>query len=256
MTGADDKMASRASSASEGEVFEKQHKANTLSHSRESAIDDSDRVFGLDGTSDVYGKRLKKREGCKLTFQGHDYRALSRSPSPYRRKPSRSPSPYRRNRDRSPSPYRRNRNRSPSPYRHSRGNRGHDGHDSRSSHNKRKASPQRHNRPDKRYHADGSRHHDRRQKSQYDDPRVGPRQSGSNKDGNASDRRYPPPISYADNELPNPVPGFHDVRRSLNNGRHNGRQHDDNGHRSRLNASDFTKPANDAKSSRTTDVEM
>lgn len=48
-------MASRSSSTSEGEVVN-QNKANTTSQRGEQAINDSGRVFGLDGTSDRSGK--------------------------------------------------------------------------------------------------------------------------------------------------------------------------------------------------------
>ena len=210
--------APRASTASEGEVT----KANMLNQSRELAIDGSDRMFGLDGASDLYSKTPKTRTGQMLNDAGHDYRARSRSPSPYRRKPSRSPSPYRRKRD----------DRSPSPYRHGRGG-GHSN-ESRSSHNKRKASPPpRPGRPDKRYQADGNRKDDRRHKAQYDDARAGSRQSGPRNDlTDTGDRHFPSPISYADNEHPPPVPGFNDGP----NGRNGGRQQNDNGHRSRTQA--------------------
>ncbi|KAF2712280.1 kinase-like protein, partial [Pleomassaria siparia CBS 279.74] len=217
-----------SSSASEGEVVE-QLKANTLSHSRESTkLTAPDRVFGLDGASDHYG---------------HNYRARSRSPSPYRRKATRSPSPYRRTRDRSPSPYR-----------HGRGNRG-GGHDSRASYNKRKASPPpRPGRPDKRYHADSSRHDERKP----NDTRVGSRQSGAQGNrANTGDERYPPPISYVDNDHPIPVPGFNGVLQ----GRSNGRQQNENGHRVSPHGLNSTKQGKDMKHADTAggqsnDVEM
>jgi serine/threonine-protein kinase PRP4 len=219
----DSMAASRANTASAGEATEQNNKANTLSHSRELAIDGTDRMFGLEGASDNYGKQPKTQGGRMLNDPGHNYRARSRSPSPYRRKPSRSPSPYRRKHD----------DRSPSPYRHGRGNRGGHSNDSRSSHNKRKASPPpRPGRPDKRYHADGSRQDDRRQKTQYDDSRAGSRQSGQKDRAEADDRRFPSPISYADNEQSPPVPGFHDVL----NGRNSSRQQNDNAYRSRPHA--------------------
>ncbi|KAF1836232.1 kinase-like protein [Decorospora gaudefroyi] len=171
---------SPSSSASEGEVLDTRHKANTVNSRDESAINGSSRVFGLDGASD-------------------SYRALSRSPSPYRhrrRTPSRSPSPYRRNRarDRSPSPYRRSRE--------DRATR-----DSRAY--KRKASPPR-ARPDKRHHADRGRHGDPRRGQ-------GPPQAGFVREHNAvTDRPYPKPISYAEVENPKPVPNF---REGLSNNR-------------------------------------
>src|SRR5690349_19769003 len=147
-------MASRSSSASEGEVVDTQHKANTLSQRGETAINGSSRVSGYDGTSDrngmaALGDLARLRPG--LTKPGYNYRALSRSPSPYRRKRTRSPSPYRNKR--APE-------RSPSPFRHGRNDRGHDGKESRSQH-KRKASPPRGNRPEKRHNTDRSRHGDR-----------------------------------------------------------------------------------------------
>ncbi|KAJ4377884.1 U4/U6 small nuclear ribonucleoprotein prp4 [Neocucurbitaria cava] len=112
-------MSRRASSASEGEV------TNTNGQHGKSRVDSSDRSFGLDGASDRHdgGRNGRSR-----------FRALSRSPSPYRPNRARSPSPYRPSRARSPSPHRKKRadDRSPSPYyRSSR-----TGHDSRSS-NKR-----------------------------------------------------------------------------------------------------------------------
>jgi serine/threonine-protein kinase PRP4 len=47
--------ASRASSTSDGEVFDTQHKANRVNQHIESEINDSSRVFGLDGASDNHG---------------------------------------------------------------------------------------------------------------------------------------------------------------------------------------------------------
>jgi serine/threonine-protein kinase PRP4 len=162
---------SRSSSASEGEVLDTRHKANTVNSRNEPAINGSNRSFGLDGAYD-------------------NYRALSRSPSPYRRKrtPSRSPSPYRKSRavDRSPSPYRR-----------SRADQA--GSDSRGY--KRKASPPR-SRPDKRYHADRSRHGDPRRA-------PAPKQASFVKERkDVPDRSHAKPISYAEVENPNPVPDF------------------------------------------------
>jgi serine/threonine-protein kinase PRP4 len=165
---------SRSSTASEGEVIDTRHKANTVNSRNEPAINGSNRSFGLDGAYD-------------------DYRALSRSPSPYRaprrnRTPSRSPSPYRRNRavDRSPSPYRASRDD------RARG-------DSQAF--KRKASPPR-GRPDKRHHADRSRHDDPRRAS-------GPPQTAFVRERKEPmDRPYAKPISYAEVEHPNPVPDF------------------------------------------------
>ncbi|KAF3049733.1 U4/U6 small nuclear ribonucleoprotein prp4 [Didymella keratinophila] len=180
-------MASRSGSASEGEVVDTQHKANTLSQRGETAINGSSRVLGYDGTSDR---------------NGHNYRTLSRSPSPYRRKRTRSPSPYRNKR--APE-------RSPSPFRHGRNDRGYDGNDSRSQH-KRKASPPRGNRPEKRHNTDRSRHGDRPQKSYADDLRIGQSQPSFVTASQESTKRpYVKPISYAeiDNQTP-AVPGFSD----------------------------------------------
>lgn len=162
---------SRSSSASEGELPDTRHKANTVNSRNETAINGSNRSFGLDGAYD-------------------NYRALSRSPSPYRRKrtPSRSPSPYRKNRavDRSPSPYRRSRA-------------DQSGSDSRGY--KRKASPPR-GRPDKRYHTDRSRHGEPRRA-------AGPPQPSFARDRkDVVDRSHAKPISYAEVENPNPVPDF------------------------------------------------
>lgn len=85
---------SRSGSASSGEMFDHHHKANRVHQYNETGINRS-----------------------------KGYRPLSRSPSPYRRRPDRSPSPYRRRADRSPSPYR-----------------------------KRKTSPPRNTRPEKKPH--------------------------------------------------------------------------------------------------------
>ncbi|KAI4668176.1 uncharacterized protein J4E88_001078 [Alternaria novae-zelandiae] len=184
--------ASRSSSASEGEVLDTRHKANTVNSRDEPAINGSSRSFGLDGAYD-------------------NYRALSRSPSPYRRKrtPSRSPSPYRRNRavDRSPSPYRRSRA-------------DHTGNDARGY--KRKASPPR-SRPDKRYHADRGRHGDPRRA-------PGSYQGGFVKEQkDVPDRSHARPISYAEVENPNPVPDFREplpTDKRPQNSRHGDQQRD------------------------------
>jgi len=198
-------MASRSSSASEGEVVNTQHKANTLSQRGVTAINGSSRVFGYDGTSDRNGMAALGDLACLrpgLTKPGHNYRALSRSPSPYRRKRTRSPSPYRNKR--APE-------RSPSPFRHGRNDRGHDGNDSRTQH-KRKASPPRGNRPEKRHNTDRSRHGDRLRKSYADDLRNGQSQPSFVKASQEStERPYVKPISYAeiDNQTP-AVPGFSD----------------------------------------------
>lgn len=198
-------MASRSSSASEGEVVDTQHKANTLSQRGETAINGSSRVSGYDGTSDrngmaALGDLARLRPG--LTKPGYNYCALSRSPSPYRRKRTRSPSPYRNKR--APE-------RSPSPFRHGRNDRGHDGKESRSQH-KRKASPPRGNRPEKRHNTDRSRHGDRPRKSYADDLRNGQSQPSFVKASQEStERPYVKPISYAEIENQTPaVPGFSD----------------------------------------------
>ncbi|KAF2133528.1 dual specificity protein kinase-like protein pom1 [Dothidotthia symphoricarpi CBS 119687] len=170
-------MASRASSTSEGEVVETQHKANTISQPGEHAINGSNRVFGLDGAADDHG---------------YKHRALSRSPSPYRRKRTRSPSPYRSNRAAG---------RSPSPYRHGRADRSHD-----DDLHKRKASPPRGSRPEKRHHTDRSRHGDRRDRSY-----AGDAQAETSRDFKETTARpYVKPISYAEIEHSNPVPNFRD----------------------------------------------
>lgn len=189
---------SRASSASEGEAAP-HHKANTANQHSENAINASSRVFGLDGASDNYGSAPYPRIALlesKLTRLGYNHRALSRSPSPYRRKRTRSPSPYRRSRaaDRSPSPYRR-----------SRANHNREGSDSRPYH-KRKASPPRGTRPDKRHYTDRNRHSDHRYKSFADDTRA---PNGFVKERhNGTDRSFAKPISYAELEKPNAVPDF------------------------------------------------
>ena len=167
---------SSSSSASEGELPDTRHKANTVNSRNETAINGSNRSFGLDGA-------------CE------NYRALSRSPSPYRRKrtPSRSPSPYRKNRtvDRSPSAYRRSRA-------------DHSASDARGY--KRKASPPR-GRPDKRYHTDRSRHGEPRR------PAAPPPPSSARDRKDAVDRSHAKPISYAEVENPNPVPDFRGLPR-------------------------------------------
>ncbi|KAF2028014.1 kinase-like protein [Setomelanomma holmii] len=177
---------SRAGSASEGEVFDTQHKANRHNQNIEPEINGSNRVFGLDGASDR-----------------HSYRPLSRSPSPYRRKPSRSPSPYRS---------RRALDRSPSPYRHtSRPERSHDS-DASHSYHKRKASPPRGSRPEKRPNTDRSRN-DRHPRSYAEDERNVPSHSGSrNERRNVPERPHVKPMSYAELEHPTAIP---DVRESL-----------------------------------------
>ena len=198
-------MASRSSSTSEGEVVDTQHKANTISQRGETAINGSSRVSGLDGASDRNGMPpfdtlAPLRHG--LIASGYNYRALSRSPSPYRRKRTRSPSPYRN---------KRALDRSPSPFRHGRNDRGYDGNDSRSQH-KRKASPPRGSRPEKRHNTDRSRHADRPRKFHADDLRNGQSQPSFVKASqNPTERPHVKPISYAeiDNQTP-AVPGFSD----------------------------------------------
>ncbi|KAH4004388.1 non-specific serine/threonine protein kinase [Parastagonospora nodorum] len=187
---------SRASSASDGEAFDMQHKANRLNQHNDSEVNGSNRVFGLDGASDN---------------DGYKYRPLSRSPSPYRRKGSRSPSPYRSkrvpDRSRSPSPYRSkrtiDRSRSPSPFRHGR-----ESGDSRS-YTKRKGSPPRGGRPEKRPHTDRNRS-DRGSDFRQKDGRRAPPQSGDSSGRREVPERHAKPISYAELENPNAVPDFRD----------------------------------------------
>ena len=196
-------MASRSSSTSEGEVVDNQHKANTFSQRGETAINGSSRVSGLDGASDKNGTNKKHRFTALrhiLINPGHNYRAPSRSPSPYRRKRTRSPSPYRN---------KHAADRSPSPFRHGRNDRGHDGNDSRSQH-KRKASPPRGSRPEKRHNSDRNRHGDRSRRSYADDLRNGQSQpSFVRASQQTTERPHVKPISYAeiDNQTP-AVPGF------------------------------------------------
>lgn len=191
---------SRASSSSEGELTGVQRKANTVNQSSEPAINGSNRVFGLNGASDSHG---------------HNHRALSRSPSPYRRRRTRSPSPYRRSRniDRSPSPYRRNRLDGP--------DRSYAGNDAQPR-NKRKTSPPRGPRPDKRPHTDHSKRNDHKQyrpdqyRSEQYRSGVDGRRGGAPPAGfvrgrdEIMNRSYAKPISYAEVENPNPVPNFQD----------------------------------------------
>lgn len=208
-------MSSRRSSASDGEIVESTHKANTASsHQRETGINNSSRGFGLDGASDWHGTAtpfpLLSTPPSSVT---HHASCISGSfPFPWRgvqaktlleynrRDRTRSPSPYRRKTDRSPSPYRRDRNRSrsPSPYRRDKDRRGQDGKPAHS--NKRKASPHRHNRPEKRYYSDGARHQGRQQQAQYNESRDGNRLSYDNANRN----------SHTDNERHNPVSSFRD----------------------------------------------
>ncbi|OSS54251.1 hypothetical protein B5807_00396 [Epicoccum nigrum] len=175
------------SRSTEGEAVDSNHKANTISQRGETAINDSSRVSGRDGTSDR---------------NGYNPRALSRSPSPFRRKRTRSPSPYRN---------KRTLDRSPSPYRHGREERGSDGNGSRPQY-KRKASPPHGSRPEKRHTTDGSRHGDHPRKAYADDLRNGQSQSGFLKATQSSmERPHVKPISYAevDNQI-SAVPRFSD----------------------------------------------
>jgi serine/threonine-protein kinase PRP4 len=183
---------SRASSASEGERVDP-YKANRANQRNESEINGASRVFGLDGAADNYGRK---------------YRALSRSPSPYRRKTTRSPSPYRS---------RRAPDRSPSPYRHiARSDRGQD--DSRS-YSKRKTSPPRGGRPEKRHHADRGRG------DREGDYRANEMRRGYDERKDVTERSYSkPPVSYAELEHTPAVPDFRDGlptngrSQNLNNG--------------------------------------
>ncbi|KAJ4366003.1 U4/U6 small nuclear ribonucleoprotein prp4 [Ascochyta clinopodiicola] len=207
-------MASRSSSASEGEVADIQHKANTTSQRGETTINASSRVFGLDGASDRNGTspppHALARSGPADRSPGHRYRALSRSPSPYRRKRTRSPSPYRN---------KRAADRSPSPFRHGRNDRAHDGNDPRSQ-PKRKASPPRGTRPEKRHNTDRSRHADRPRNSYADDLRNGHAQPNFVRaTPESTERPHAKPISYAeiDNQVP-AVPGFSE--NTVTGGRH------------------------------------
>jgi serine/threonine-protein kinase PRP4 len=178
-------------------MFDTQHKANKVNQRNDSEINGSNRVLGLDGASDSHGSFTRYTEEFsrhRLTSIGHNYRALSRSPSPYRRKPSRSPSPYRS---------RRTNDRSPSPFRHgSRANRGHDGNDSHSYH-KRKTSPPRGNRPEKR-------RNDRGGSSHANETRRPFHSAGFGASKEVPQRPYVKPISYAELENPNAVPDFRD----------------------------------------------
>lgn len=190
----------RASSTSDGEATDNQLKANTVNQRNETAINGSSRVSGLDGASDDHGSASFSKNAPpnrESTRPGYNYRALSRSPSPYRRKRTRSPSPYRKNRgaDRSSSPYRRN-----------RAEHSHDGSDSRF-HHKRKASLPRGNRPDKRLYTDRNRHNESQYKSHIHNGQGGAPPAGFVRK-EAVDRSHARPISYAEVENPNPVPDF------------------------------------------------
>jgi serine/threonine-protein kinase PRP4 len=172
-------MASRAPLSSEGDASDSQHKANTISQPSHTAINDSSRVFGLDGASDRNGalsSPCTAHTRLVLISPGYNARALSRSPSPYRRKRTRSPSPYRN---------KRALDRSPSPYRHGRADQKHTASDPRTL-PKRKASPPRDSRSEKRPHTDRSRHGERLPSNRTE------------------------PISYGELEHPNPVPRYQD----------------------------------------------
>lgn len=215
---------SHSSSASEGELPDTRHKANTVNSRNESAINGSNRSFGLDGAHEKY-------------------RARSRSPSPYRRKrtPSRSPSPFRKNRaaDRSPSPYRRSRAEQ-------------SGSDTRGY--KRKASPPR-GRPDKRYHADRSRHGEPRRATGQ------PPVAFARERKDVIDRSHAKPISYAEVENPNPVPNFREAL-PIENHRQSPRDKDQEQTKTRRpNEQEQQKPSESAKisvaqASVSEDVEM
>ncbi|KAF2644890.1 kinase-like protein [Massarina eburnea CBS 473.64] len=175
-------MASRASSASDGDFVGPPQKANTNNQPTESKINSSDRAYGSEkqGHNQKHGAlsrspspyRRTRRDSRSPSPFRHN-RNISRSPSPYRHKSSytRSPSPYRHKRhdSRSPSPYRHPRvaPRSPSPYRHSRGNRDNVGPPVRSQPKRRGSSP-RSDWPDKRHRTDRNRY-DRPSRSQYHD---------------------------------------------------------------------------------------
>ena len=198
-------IASMVSRLTEDKAVDSNHKANTISQRGETAINGSSRVSGRDGTSDRHGMATPADSAALrqvLTAAGYDNRALSRSPSPYRRKRTRSPSPYRNERalDRSPSPYRRGRD-----------DRGSDGDDSRPQ-NKRKASPPRGSRPGKRHATDGSRHGEHPRNAYADDVRHGQSQPGFVKATQSpTERPHAKPISYAevDNQV-SAVPRFSD----------------------------------------------
>lgn len=198
-------LTSMVSRLTEDGAVDSNHKANTISQRGETAINGSSRVSGRDGTSDRHGMATPADSAALrqvLTAAGYNNRALSRSPSPYRRKRTRSPSPYRNTRalDRSPSPYRRGRD-----------ERGSDGNDSRPQH-KRKASPPRGSRPEKRHATDGSRHGERPRKAYTDDVRNGQSQPGFVKATQSPmERPHAKPISYAevDNQT-SAVPRFND----------------------------------------------
>ena len=149
----------------------------------------------MDGASDRNGVPPRPRAASTrpvLIPVGYNARALSRSPSPYRRKRTRSPSPYRN---------RRALDRSPSPYRRGRADQKHTASDPRTL-PKRKASPPRDSRSEKRPHTDRSRHGERLPRNRTDEARPGtghPRESRGK------------PVSYEELEHPNPVPGYQDA---------------------------------------------
>jgi serine/threonine-protein kinase PRP4 len=185
-------MASRDSSASEGEIAETTHKANTAtSRHNKRAIDNSSRGFGLDGAYDYNGILPGRSCQCRLTRLDYTHHDRSRSPSPYRRrKGDRSPSPYRRNRDRSPSPYRRDR-----------------GSESKNPHSsKHKISPPPPARPEKRYQPDRGRPHGHGHSSHHDNPRNGTHRPYENGTRNGRDQDLR--ISNAENEHHTSVPRF------------------------------------------------
>jgi serine/threonine-protein kinase PRP4 len=194
-------MASRAPLPAEGDASASQHKANTISQPTHTAINDSSRVFGLDGASDRNGAlspRPTAHARPVLICPGYNARALSRSPSPYRRKRTRSPSPYRN---------KRALDRSPSPYRHGRADQRQNARDPRTL-PKRKASPPRDSRSEKRPHTDRSRQGERLPRNRTDEARLGTGYSRDPQD--RTDRSHGKPLSYEELEHPTPVPGYQD----------------------------------------------
>lgn len=249
-------MASRESSASEGEIVEATNKANTVpSRSPEPGIDNSSRGLGLDGTSDVNGKSSRTRKSSwRLSAPDYYYHGRTRTSS-------RSPSPYRRNRDRSPSPFRHSRNRnrsgsrtrSPSPFRHDRDNRGRD---VKYSHpNKRKASPHRNGRPEKRYQSNRDKYLSRRQ-APHENGRTGTHQPGSYKDRDfGSDKHAGSRNFYSGSERRERTLGLNEESTRDGSTAQSG-QNGDQRHGVALNVPASTKLSDKAHSTTSTDVEM
>lgn len=253
------------SSASEGEIVETTHKANTSYRQQGPAVDNPSRGFGLDGASDLNGKTSTLGKKILAEETGYNNRYPSRSPSPYRPKHDRSPSPYRARptgRGHQNSNHNRDSSRSPSPYRARPSSRGHQGSITQS--HKRKASPHRHGRPEKRYNSNGAEPHSHRKSGPHDrthrnggqhevhgrnpresnqaprtsGPDRGNRTPGQGDHGRAGTRQTGANDNRRNrNEHDNSNPSFNEERNGTN-----GYQPNANSHTSRSNARTFHEP--------------